>query len=73
MMGNKNHHKYCIEEETPSMAADPVVAYMSQEELAQHIQTTRKKMEAAAQELKFMEAAGLRDEIIALEKALLKY
>jgi excinuclease ABC subunit B len=69
MVDKKSHQKYYVEEEILNVAADPVVAYMSQEALAQHIQATRKKMEAAAQVLEFTEAARLRDELAALEKA----
>lgn len=45
-----------------SMAADPVVQYLSQEKLEKLIQQTQKLMEKAAKELNFMEAARLRDE-----------
>jgi len=67
MVGQATRSKYYIEEEA-NVAADPVVAYMSQDELIQYIQTIRKKMEAAAQALEFTEAARLRDELAALEK-----
>ena len=67
---SKGQHKYYMEEDTLSMAADPVVAYMSQEELKKLIQTTQRKMEAAAKALDFKEAARLRDEVSALEKTL---
>ena len=69
MVDNKGDSKYYIEAETLNVAADPVVAYMSQDELTKHIQTIQKKMEAAAQALEFTEAARLRDELTALEKA----
>ncbi|PZX54632.1 excinuclease ABC subunit B [Algoriphagus ratkowskyi] len=45
-----------------SMAADPVVQYLSKEKLEKLIQQTQKQMEKAAKELNFMEAARLRDE-----------
>ncbi len=45
-----------------SMAADPVVQYLSKEKLEKLIQQTQKMMEKAAKELNFMEAARLRDE-----------
>jgi excinuclease ABC subunit B len=51
-----------------SFAADPVVQYMSSEELTKTITFTRKQMEKAAKELDFIEAARLRDELYALEK-----
>ena len=45
------------------MAADPVIKYMSREQLEQAIEKTRKAMEKAASALDFIEAARLRDEI----------
>lgn len=56
------------QEEVPSIAADPVVQYMSAEQLDKAIAYTRKQMEAAAKELDFIEAARLRDELFDLEK-----
>lgn len=49
-------------------AADPVVQYMSKEELQKAINRTRKAMDVAAKEFDFAEAARLRDEMFALEK-----
>ncbi len=60
--------KYYLENEEPSVAADPVVAYMGKDELEKLINTTRKSMEKAAKELDFMEAARLRDELLALQE-----
>ena len=54
--------------ENVSVAADPVVAYMSKPELDKLIDKTRKSMEKAAKELNFMEAARLRDELNELNK-----
>jgi excinuclease ABC subunit B len=68
MMGDKNPQKYYITAETLHMAAEPTVAYMSQDQLVQLIYATQKRMEAAAQALEFVEAARLRDEWMALEK-----
>lgn len=62
----KTAKKYYIEEEEKSMAADPVVAHMSKEELDKLADKARKAMEKAAKELEFMEAARLRDEYLAL-------
>ena len=45
------------------VAADPVVKYMSREQLEKAIDKTRKAMEKAAAALDFIEAARLRDEI----------
>jgi excinuclease ABC subunit B len=58
--------KYELSEEL-ALAADPVVAYMSEEQLDKAIKFTRKEMEKAAKELDFIEAARLRDELFALE------
>lgn len=57
-----------VETETINYAADPVVQYMSKEELQKAITRTRKAMDAAAKEFDFAEAARLRDEMFALEK-----
>lgn len=57
-----------VENETINYAADPVVQYMSKEELQKAITRTRKAMDAAAKEFNFAEAARLRDEMFALEK-----
>ncbi|MCE3279118.1 MAG: uvrB [Bacteroidetes bacterium] len=57
-----------IENEQINYAADPVVQYMSKEELQKAITKTRKAMESAAKAFDFAEAARLRDEMFALEK-----
>jgi excinuclease ABC subunit B len=62
--------KVYVENESISLAADPVVQYMSKEQLQKAIAQTRKAMEKAAKELDFMEAARLRDELLDLEKRL---
>jgi excinuclease ABC subunit B len=58
--------KYENSQDLP-LAADPVVAYMTIEQLEKSITFTRKQMEKAAKELDFIEAARLRDELFALE------
>ncbi len=58
--------KYEYTDQLP-LAADPVVQYMSLEQLEKSIVHTRKQMEKAAKELDFIEAARLRDELFALE------
>lgn len=62
--------RYYIEDEERSLAADPVVAYLSKDELIKMADRTRKAMEKAAKELEFMEAARLRDEYLALQKLI---
>jgi excinuclease ABC subunit B len=59
-----------IEKNEISVAADPVVSYMSKEQLEKLLTTTRKNMEKAAKDLDFMEAARLRDEMFALENMI---
>lgn len=51
-----------------NLAAEPVYAYMTQEQLEKTIQKTKKAMEAAAKDMDFIEAARLRDEMFALER-----
>ncbi|MFO8130377.1 MAG: excinuclease ABC subunit UvrB [Bacteroidales bacterium] len=58
------------EEEKASLAADPVVQYMSPEQLEKAIRQTRKKIETVVKDLDFVEAARLRDEMWALQKML---
>jgi len=53
------------------VAADPVIKYMSADELKKEISRTRKQMEESVKEMNFLEAARLRDEMFGLE-ALLK-
>jgi len=52
------------------LAADPVVQYMSKEALEKNILDVKRRMEKAAKELDFMEAARLRDEMYALKDIL---
>lgn len=56
--------------EEVSVAADPVVQYMSEDELKKQIAKVKSQMLRAAKEMNFMEAARLRDEMYALEKML---
>jgi excinuclease ABC subunit B len=53
-----------------SVAADPVIQYMSQDELKKQIAKLKSSMIRAAKDMDFMEAARLRDEMYALEKML---
>ncbi len=57
-----------VENEEVSVAADPVVKYMSRDQLEKALSNTRKNMENAAKELDFIEAARYRDEMFQLEK-----
>ncbi len=51
-------------------AADPIVEYMSKEQLEKSIKRTRKLMQEAAKKLNFIEAAQYRDELFRLEDLL---
>jgi excinuclease ABC subunit B len=48
-------------------AAEPDTAYLSKEAIEKIIREKRKKMEKAAKELDFLQAAKLRDEIKSLQ------
>lgn len=52
------------------IAADPVVAYMSKDNLEKAIEKTKADMVAAAKNMDFITAAQLRDEMIRLEDRL---
>ncbi len=68
MTDNKELQPYYMGEEAFSVAADPVVAYMNPDQIGKLIQETKKRMESAAHAFNFVEAARLRDELVALEK-----
>ena len=53
-----------------NIAADPVIPYMSVDEMQRSITRMRTEMVAAAKNMEFMEAARLRDEIIKMEELL---
>jgi excinuclease ABC subunit B len=53
-----------------SIAADPIVQYMTRTALEKAIGKTKKSMQEAAKRLEFLEAAQLRDELIKLEDLL---
>lgn len=59
-----------IEPETINVAADPVVQYMSKNELKKQITKLKTAMLKASKEMDFMEAARLRDEMYAIENLL---
>lgn len=66
----KGIKNYYIEEEENSLAADPIVAYMSKAQLVKLSAETKRKMENAAKDLDFMQAAKLRDEYLEIEKMI---
>jgi len=67
---NKQVINYKIDDDAPSIAADPVVKYMSADALKKAIEKTKKMMKKAAKDTDFLEAARLRDEMYELIKLL---
>lgn len=63
----KNNQAY-IEPDQPSIAADPIVGYLTREQIERMIKETEDKMKKAAKELDFISAAQYRDELFALKK-----
>jgi len=61
---------YIEPELSQSIAADPIVQYMTKTALEKAISKTKKTMQDAAKRLEFLEAAQLRDELIKLEDLL---
>ncbi len=62
--------RYYVEPEELNVAADPVVQYMSKDQLKKAVDETQERMQKAAKDLDFIEAARLRDELFALQKQL---
>jgi len=61
--------KFYVEPDpTQAIAADPVMQYLSEKDLKKAIDNVRKKMDKAAKEMDFLEAAKYRDEMFSLEK-----
>jgi len=63
-----SQQKYYAGPEETTLAADPVVQYMDKAGLDKMIKDTQKKMEKAAKDLDFIEAARFRDEWQELQK-----
>lgn len=68
--GAEKKYRPYVEKTTEQMVADPVVAYMNDEQLKKAIDTAKKNMEREAKALNFIEAAMYRDEMRNLEKLL---
>ncbi|MFN3783734.1 MAG: excinuclease ABC subunit UvrB [Spirosomataceae bacterium] len=64
--------KMYLEPEGAALAADPIIAYMNASQLEKLMKETQRKMETAAKELDFLQAARLRDEIKQIEARLEK-
>jgi len=62
--------KAYVENEMVTLAADPIVQYMTKPDLKKSIENTKKEMLAAAKNMDFLLAAKLRDEMFALEKMM---
>jgi excinuclease ABC subunit B len=62
--------KYYVENEHPTLAAEPIVALANRTQLEKMIEETEKKMKSAAKDLDFITAAQYRDEMLALKKQL---
>ncbi|MCQ2254803.1 MAG: excinuclease ABC subunit UvrB [Bacteroidaceae bacterium] len=72
--GEKNHKIYdaYIEEEAQMVAEDPIVKYMSKEQLQKSIDNTKALMLESAKNLDFLQAAQYRDELVRLQELLEK-
>jgi len=66
--GQGNTSTYVESEPELSLASDPIIQYMSKEQLQKTIETSERAMKKAAKDLDFMEAARLRDEMFFLQK-----
>lgn len=66
-MSTKDVPKAYIETEHVNVAADPIVQYMSKNQMEKTIEKVRKQMQDAAKKLEFIEAAQYRDELLKLE------
>ena len=62
--------KAYVEDEMVTLAADPIVQYMTKADLKKSVENTKKDMLAAAKNMDFLLAAKLRDEMFALEKMM---
>jgi len=65
---NATRAKAYVEVDEVSIAADPVVQYMTKAEMQKSIDKTKKEMAKAAKDMDFLMAARLRDEMFAMEK-----
>lgn len=65
--GTTQGPKAYIEPSSNTMAADPIVQYMTKPQMEKTIERTRKLMQEAAKKLEFIEAAQYRDELLKLE------
>ncbi len=67
--GYNDKGKYAVQDDAAmSLAAEDVVEYNGIAQLDKLIISTKKAMEKSAKDLDFMEAARLRDKMLALQK-----
>ncbi len=59
-----------IEKENIDLAADPLIKYMTKQQIEKAISKLEREMQSAVKELDFIEAARFRDEIFELRKRL---
>ena len=68
----KNIRMYSEDTRQAPIACDPIVEYMSAEQLKKSIERTRRLMEEAAGKMEFVDAAQYRDEMFRLQELLKK-
>ena len=68
--GGKTIKLYDNDSTSTAIACDPIVEYMSTDQLKKSIERTRKQMENAAEKMEFIEAAQYRDEMFKLMEIL---
>lgn len=59
-----------FEQDKPTMAADPIICTMTEEQLRKSIENTTKLMKEAAKKMEFLQAAQYRDELVRLQEQL---
>ncbi len=59
-----------VHEDVVSLAADPIMQYMTRDQVERTLAETERKMKSAAKELDFIQAAQYRDEMLALKAKL---
>ncbi|MBO5787826.1 MAG: excinuclease ABC subunit UvrB [Bacteroidaceae bacterium] len=70
--GGKVMKMYSEDTVQAPVACDPIVEYMSAEQLEKSIERTRRLMEQAVEKMEFIEAAQYRDEMFRLQELLKK-
>jgi excinuclease ABC subunit B len=67
----KGSQNYVMDDkEKITIAADPIIQYMSKEQLTKSVEEANKAMKKAAKDMDFLTAAQFRDEMFALKKIL---